>query len=109
MPMQPSPIAETSKPPFPSLRFCIFPLHSRLDSRTVEAVSRSFRFIAYFSRGLEELLMAARPRSYPVNRAATLQSRDFTEPRPSGSGFDRIGKRNMTKASEYRAELARKI
>ena len=52
--MQPSPRAETSRPLFPSLRFCIVsPLNrsfiSRLGSGALEAVSRSFRFIAYSS------------------------------------------------------------
>src|SRR4051812_39620535 len=52
--MQPSPIADTSRPLFPSLRFCIFLLRnrspiSRLESSAAEAVSRFFPFIACFS------------------------------------------------------------
>src|SRR5580692_8569843 len=57
--MQPSPSAETSRSLFPSLRFCIISPIYRLDSRAMEAVSRFFRFIAYFSGGRAELFSEA--------------------------------------------------
>src|SRR5208283_4454377 len=47
--MQPSPRAETSRPLFPSLRFCIVSPAFRLESRAPKPY-RSFLFIAYFSR-----------------------------------------------------------
>ena len=56
MPMQPSPVADTSRLLFPSLRFCIVSpselvsLIPRLESNARKAVARSFRFIAYSSR-----------------------------------------------------------
>src|ERR1019366_6188327 len=57
--MQPSPRAETSRPLFPSLRFCIWlslgtvSLISSLGSRAVKTVSQSFLFIAYFSGSVD--------------------------------------------------------
>src|ERR1022692_3652181 len=59
IPMQPSPRAETSRPLFPSLRFCIWlsfgtvSLISSLGSRAVKTVSQSFLFIAYFSDSVD--------------------------------------------------------
>src|SRR5260370_12836013 len=53
--MQPRPRAETSRPLFPSLRFCIVfslgtvSLITRLELSAVTAVHRSFRSIACFS------------------------------------------------------------
>src|ERR1035441_1940995 len=57
--MQPSPRAETSRPLFPSLRFCIWlsfgtvSLISSLGSRAVKTVSQSFLFIASFSDSVD--------------------------------------------------------
>jgi hypothetical protein len=69
--MQPSPISETCKPLFPSLRvriaipsgFC-FP-SSRIKTKAMAAVSRSFRFLAYFSRRLARLFTSEGSGDYP--------------------------------------------
>ena len=63
--MQPSPIAETSRLLFPSVRFFMLvllltvSLIPRLGSNIGRAVARSFRFVAYSSRHVKKLLVHA--------------------------------------------------
>src|ERR1700722_2768756 len=101
--MQPRPRAETSRPLFPSLRFCIVfslgtvSLISRLESGAVEAVSRSFRFIACFSCTVDPRTAQAFIMGVEVNAVVTMKHRS--------------GEASLlpNKAHELRAELARKI
>src|ERR1022692_2939111 len=103
IPMQPSPSAETSKPLFPSLRFCIVSpfgtvsLISRLGSGAVEAVSRSFRFIAYSS-------CTVSPRTEIGVILGAGMSETLTMKIRSG-----LATRLPDQAREFRMELARKL
>src|SRR3984885_9913625 len=101
--MQPRPRAETSRPLFPSLRFCIVfslgtvSLISRLESGAVEAVSRSFRFIAYFSCVVDPHTEQVVIMGVEVSAVVTMKHRS--------------GEASLlpNQAHELRAELARKI
>src|SRR6516225_5939766 len=71
MPMQPSPIAETSKPFFPSLRFCIVSpfgsvsLISSLDSSAMEAGILILPIYCLFLSLLEKTDASTDPSDYP--------------------------------------------
>src|SRR5258708_30175980 len=101
--MQPRPRAETSRPLFPSLRFCIVfslgtvSLISRLESGAVTAVSRSFRSIACFSCTVDPRTERAVIMGVEVSAVVTMKHRS--------------GEASLLpdQAHELRAELARKI
>src|SRR5260370_42128929 len=90
-------------PLFPSLRFCIVftlgtvSLISRLESGAVEAVSRSFRFIACFSCTVDPRTEQAVIMGVEVSAVVTMKHRS--------------GEASLLpdQAYELRAELARKI
>src|SRR5258708_20480990 len=101
--MQPRPIAETSRPLFPSLRFCIVfslatvSLITRLELSAVTAVHRSFRSIACFSCTVDPRTEQAVIMEVEVSAVVTMKHRS--------------GEASLLpdQAHELRAELARKI
>src|ERR1700722_20081843 len=101
--MQPRPIAETSRPLFPSLRFCIVSplgtvsLISRLELRAVTAVTRSFRFIACFSCTVDPRTEQAVIMGVEVSAMVTMKHRNA------------VASLLPDQTHELRAELARKI